>query len=115
MVEKQNPESLNVTLCELSLQACELKEILFDLACSMHALVTTLREKLPEFDETFNSNHEAVHKQLRGEAEALRATKESLDLLRQKYSCGFRVGTVSTDQQPVVTKTFRSNVFPTQR
>ena len=114
MVEKEKPESLNVTLCELSLQACELKEILFDLACSMHALITTLREKLPEFDETFNNHRQAVREQLHEEAETLRATKESLDLLRQKYSCGFQVGTPATDQGPVVRKVFRSKVFPTQ-
>ena len=114
MVEKESPDSLNSTLCELSLQACELKQILLDLACSIHALTTTLREKLPDFDETFNTNHQTVREQLRGEAETLRATKESLDLLRQKYSCGFRVGTRPSDQHPIVTRVFRSKVFPTE-
>lgn len=113
MSEQQNPDGVNIALCELSLQACEVKAVLLDLACSTHALITTLREKLPDFDETFDANRQLLSAQLREEIETLIATKTSVDLVRQKYSCPTEVPIA--DQEPVASRVFRSQVWPKHR
>ena len=105
------PDGINLALCELSLQACELKQVLLDLACSTHALITTLRENVPDFDETFDANRQAVWGQLREEVDTLNATKKSVELLLQKYSCHVP----ESDQQPIVKRFFRSQVWPKQQ
>jgi len=113
MSEQPNPDGVNLALCELSLQACELKQVLLDLACSTYALITTLRENVPDFDETFDANRQAVRGQLREEVDTLNATRTSVERLRQKYSCRNEAPVV--EQPPVAKRVFRSKVWPKQQ